>query len=167
MEKWWKHELSYEYEGLAINLVYSSKDMKATYNSPYGPIEYYRHIMYMCPWTFTEEKIRSEKISEAGEYIQKTLAFLDTHPNFIENAKAEYQSRLKPVQEEIAILSQKKSEQKRLFKAGQLSQTEYAVICKELKHKKDNLWMVQHDLFNELRTSTNEDLGGIEKLIFG
>ena len=115
MEKWWKHELSYEYKGLKIKLVYCAKDMKATYDSPYGPIAYYRHIMYMCPWIFTEEKIRNEKFSEAGEYIFKTLAFLDNHPNFIENAKAEYKAQL----------------------------------------------------FDELRNITNEDLGGIEKLIFG
>ena len=167
MEKWWKHELSYEYKGLKINLVYCSKDMKATYDSQYGPIEYYRHIMYMYPWTFTEEKIRNEKFNEAGEYIFKTLAFLDNHPNFIENAKAEYKARLKPVEEEIAEMQRKKAAQKRLFKTGQLSQKKYAVICKELKHKKQNLWQVKAQLFDELRNITNEDLCGIEKLIFG
>ncbi|MCR4734122.1 MAG: hypothetical protein K5829_03835 [Treponema sp.] len=166
MKKWWTHELSYEYKGLTINLVYCSKDMKATYESPYGTIEYYRHIMYSCPWIFTEEQIRNEKFSEAGEYFLKILTFLKLHPNFIDNAKAEYKARLKPVEEELAAMRQKKAEQKALFKVGKVSEQEYAVICKELKHKKEDLWLVKSELFNELWKLTNEDLNGIEKLIF-
>ena len=159
-------DFTYDYKGLNIRMEVWKKDFIAVYDSAYGPLTYFRHIMAMCPWEYSEEWIKGEKFEEAGEYFVTLKAFLDQKPGFIEETKNQLKERLLPFKEELSGLGQKKAEMKKQFKAGQISEKNYSQICKLINKKKTNLIYIEADFQNELHDKYQIDLGGVEKLIF-
>ena len=159
-------EFFYDYDGLTIKMEYWKKDYSATYESPYGTIKFGSHIMAMCPWIFTEEQIRNDKARLAGEYFVSMKKFLDENPDFIEKAKQELKERHSPILKEIELQRQKKSEMRKKFKAGEISEDEYSEVCKVLKRMKDSLYIVDSRFYDELQQKYKISLTGIRHLIF-
>lgn len=159
-------EFFYDYDGLTIKMEYWKKDYSATYESPYGTIKYGSHIMAMCPWIFTEKQIRNDKARLAGEYFVSIKKFLDKNPDFIENAKQELKERHSPILKEIELQRQKKSEMRKKFKAGEISEDEYSEVCKLLKRMKNSLNTVDWRYYDELQLKYQISLTGIRHLIF-
>ena len=159
-------EFFYYYEGLTIKMEFGKKDYSATYESPYGTIKYGSHIMAMCPWIFTEDQIRNDKARLAGEYFVSMKKFLDENPDFIEKSKQELKERHTPVEKEIELQRQKKSEMRKKFKAGEISEVEYSEVCKVLKRMKNSLNTVDWRYYDELQLKYQISLTGIQHLIF-
>ena len=159
-------EFFYYYEGLTIKMEFGKKDYSATYESPYGTIKYGSHIMAMCPWIFTEDQIRNDKARLAGEYFVSMKKFLDENPDFIEKSKQELKERHTPVEKEIELQRQKKSEMRKKFKAGEISEDEYSEVCKVLKRMKNSLNTVDWRYYDELQLKYQISLTGIQHLIF-
>lgn len=120
----------------------------------------------MCPWVFTEKQIRNEKARLAGEYFVSMKKFLDENPDFIEKSKQELKERHTPVEKEIELQRQKKSEMKQKFKAREISEEEYSAACKLLKRMKDSLYTVDSRFYDELQQKYKISLTGIQHLIF-
>ena len=159
-------EFFYDYDGLTIKMEYWKKDYSATYESPYGTIKFGSHIMAMCPWIFTEEQIRNDKARLAGEYFVSMKKFLDENPDFIEKAKQELKERHSPILKEIELQRQKKSEMRKKFKAGEISEDEYSEVCKVLKRMKNSLNTVDWRYYDELQKKYKINLTDIRHLIF-
>ena len=159
-------EFFYDYDGLTIKMEYWKKDYSATYESPYGTIKFGSHIMAMCPWIFTEEQIRNDKARLAGEYFVSMKKFLDENPDFIEKAKQELKERHSLILKEIELQRQKKSEMRKKFKAGEISEGEYSEVCKVLKRMKNSLNTVDWRYYDELQLKYQISLTGIQHLIF-
>ena len=92
--------------------------------------------------------------------------FLDENPDFIEKAKQELKERHSPILKEIELQRQKKSEMRKKFKAGEISEDEYSEVCKVLKRMKNSLNTVDWRYYDELQLKYQISLTGIRHLIF-
>ena len=92
--------------------------------------------------------------------------FLDENPDFIEKAKQELKERHFPILKEIELQRQKKSEMRKKFKAGEISEDEYSEVCKVLKRMKNSLNTVDWRYYDELQLKYQISLTGIRHLIF-
>ncbi|MBQ1662097.1 MAG: hypothetical protein II054_06320, partial [Treponema sp.] len=155
----------YEYNGMKISFTYSAKDFVATYDTPFGQLVEQRHMMYMIPMVFSEEFLRKERCMEVAVSFEKTIQFLDGHPDFIPNAKQNLEKLLAPCEAELKELGQKKIEMKRLFKQGQILEKEYKTVLEQRKEMEFKIHRIKLDFYWKLEKDTGTDLSGIRHLL--
>ena len=158
---------NYEHNGLIIVFDYSAKDFVARCKTDFGELKYYLHMMFMCPMIYTEENIRNRYCQKIAIDFEKIIDLMKKQPNFIENAKREMEKELAHLQKELEQLRQNKSELKKIFKNGEISEIDYKQICKQLKDKDFEIYKARREFFRKLQSNSGIDLSGIKDLILG
>lgn len=151
-------EFIYESKGIKINVEYSLKDFIATYDSPFGQMEYGLHIMYICPKTYSEKMLREDYCDLIVEKFIEIEKFLTENSNYIEEKKRELSEKLEGLNEKKELLMQIRRETKKKFKAGQIPVTEHQKACKDVENIKSEIRETKSNFIQEMEDETGVEL---------
>ena len=153
---------SFTYKSITLDVVYGKKDFSATYNSIFGEMTYHLHMMFMCPKVYSEEMLRKDYCPEIAEEFIKTEAFLNEHPDFIEEKKAILSEQMAKLETEKIELQRKRSESRKLLKEGKVSQIEHSKVCKTYNEADYKLSVCKSDFYRKLKNETGIDFRYME-----
>lgn len=159
-------KFDYSGNGITIRIEYTKKDFWAIYDSDYGPLEICgKHIMAMCPMEYTEEMLR-ERCPGITEKAKKLIDFLNEHPDFIETEKQNIKNQVEETKKELKTQRLRKSEMKKKFKSGEVSEKEYCQEIRKIEEIKSKISDTKYSYVCKLEKKYNVDLSAIMGLLF-
>ncbi|MCQ2592485.1 MAG: hypothetical protein MJ188_06830 [Treponema sp.] len=132
----WK-SFNFSQDGVNITVNWWAKDFKALYKTEFGVFSYGLHMMYACPKVYTEEFLRARVSGKICDAFGEVYKIVKENPQFIGGFDDEYSKAFLEKEAEISQLRAEKSEKKKQFKAGNITEKEWMAFCKAYKQR---LW---------------------------
>lgn len=132
-------------EGITIRVEWWPKDFVAIFESDEIRLSTGLHIMYMCPKKYTEEMLRSDYCEDSCKLLNNACDLLQKNPDFIQNYKEKLNSEFSAKYVGFAALQEERRNKLQQFKAGEISQQEWTIFCKQYNKALSNNYYEKSD----------------------
>lgn len=151
-------------DGRELKAHYWSKDYTVycewnAYNLNFG-----RHMMYMAPMKYTEEKIRGI-CEESFNLFDQAIAIIEGRKDFFDARYKEISDSAKEAKEENEQICAKIRELKKQLKAGSIENKEYGKKVHALNEEKQSLWSLKWNFAYEVSKSLGLEDSDVQQII--